>query len=320
VTSSVYEVDESQAGQLLTALRHWLPGTSWSAARALVRKRRIAINGVVCLDEARVLAQGETVSVAEHPLPAPPSDDDVRILFVDSHVVVVEKPSGMLTLRRKSEQRWSWERRNLQPTLDEVVPRLIAQNAARRAGTKTRMRRLPRIYSVHRIDRDTSGLVMFARTKEAQENFIDQFAARKTLRRYLAIIPGRIDNQTIETRMTRDRGDGVRGNSQNGRGPLAITHVRQLRRLGDYSEVECRLETGRTNQIRIHLAELGHPVCGDIKYRGPINAPVDDNSRCRRLALHATELRFIHPDTNKEGVFESPWPDGMLKYIDRLLR
>ncbi|MEZ6061924.1 MAG: RluA family pseudouridine synthase [Planctomycetaceae bacterium] len=311
--------DEEPAPTVLAALRGQREGLSWSAARRLLQSHCVAINGVLCVDEARRLTPGETLSIGTHPFPAPPSDDDVAVLHVDQDIVVVDKPSGMVTLRRLSERSWSAARRAVAPTLDEAVPRLIARHAADRRGTKLRQRR-PQLLSVHRIDRDTSGLLVFARNEESKQKIIQQFAEHAAVRRYLAVIPGTIVDQTIRSQLIRDRGDGLRGStSDTSIGQHAVTHVSTLRRVGEYSELECRLETGRTNQIRIHLAELGHPVCGDIKYRGPVGVPgMEDFSNAPRLALHAAELRFVHPTTGETMHFELPWPVDMRRFLNRL--
>ena len=124
----------------------------------------------------------------------------------------------------------------------------------------------------------------------------------------------------MTSQFIRDRGDGLRGSTDDTSiGEQAVTHFKTLRRIGDYSELECRLETGRTNQIRIHLAELGHPICGDIKYRGPFGMPhVVDESKIRRMALHAAELRFQHPTTEKLMRFQSDWPEDIQRHLDQL--
>ncbi len=281
-----------------------------------MQSRRILINGVLCIDEARRLTRGETVTVSDHRQPPPPSETDAYVRYVDKHIAIVEKPSGMLTLRPKSELGWSQRRRQQQPTLDEVVALLIARRAAHRSKTRLRPR-LPRLYAVHRIDRDTSGLLVFARNEDAQRRIIEQFAQHDAVRKYLAVIPGCLSDQTIRTHLVRDRGDGLRGSTpDNDAGQLAITHVSVLQKFHQFTEIECRLETGRTNQIRIHLAELGHPVCGDIKYRGRYNQPpLEDTSGAPRLALHAAQLKFVHPDTGKTLDFESPWPADLQPFL-----
>lgn len=297
-----------------------MPGTSWSEARKILHGRRVAINGALCLDEARRLTPGETVTLADRALPPPPRDEDVAIRFIDGSLVVVEKPSGMLTLRRLSEQGWTAQRRGLQPTLDEVIPRLIAQHAAHKTGSRVKRSRIPRLYPVHRIDRDTSGLLVIARSDEARQILISQFAEHKAVRTYLAIVPGHPKSQTICTQLIRDRGDGLRGSTSDASiGQQAVTHIKNLRKIGAYSELECRLETGRTNQIRIHLAEMGHPVCGDVKYRGPFGEPPrEDASGSPRLALHATRLQLAHPETGETLDYESPWPSDMQRLLERL--
>ncbi len=306
---------------VLAALRQYLPDDpSWSAVKKVLRARRVTIGGVLCVDEGRQLSKGEVLTVFDHPLPPPPTDKDVKIRHVDAELVVVEKPTGMVTLRRKPDLTWSWARKNLQPTLDECVPRLIGKHAAEKNESKHTLRKIPRLLPVHRIDRDSSGLLVFARNKESQTKIIHQFAQHNAVRKYFTLIPGSIEDQTVESQFIRDRGDGLRGSTADTTiGERAVTHFRTLRKIGAYSELECRLETGRTNQIRIHLAELGHPICGDIKYRGPFGKPqVADDSKIRRMALHAADLCFKHPTTGKLMRFQTSWPNDMQRYLDRL--
>lgn len=316
-----FNCTDDDSPTILACLRQHMPGKlSWSAVRKLLHGRHVTIGDVLCIDESRRLANGERITVHDHSVPPPPTQDDVKVLFVDDHVVVVEKPSGMTTLRRKDEMGWPQAKRLQQPTLDECVPRMIREHAAKRNESKRIKQRLPRLFSVHRIDRDSSGLLMFARNEEAQKNLIQQFAEHKAVRKYFALIPGRIEDQTVRSQFIRDRGDGLRGSTPDTSiGQEAVTHVRLLRTIGDFSELECRLETGRTNQIRIHMAELGHPICGDVKFRGPLNQPpIVDNSRCRRLALHAAVLEFEHPTDGKTMHFETSWPSQMQRFLNRL--
>lgn len=317
---------------VLAALRQHLPDApSWSAIKKILRARRVTIGGVLCIDEGRQLSRGEVVTVLDQPMPPPPTDKDVSIVYVDAALVVAEKPSGMVSLRRQADQNWSWNRKNQQPTLDECVARLIANHGNTSHGKSghqnkskpTNYNHLPQLFPVHRIDRDTSGLLVFARNSDVQTDLIQQFAQHQSVRMYLALIPGSIEDQTVRSHFVRDRGDGLRGSSTNSSdGQLAITHFRTLKSLGrvkppgNLSELECRLETGRTNQIRIHLAELGHPICGDIKYRGPFGTePIEDQSCIRRLALHAAQLNFEHPVNQKPMSFQSPWPADIQRYL-----
>lgn len=315
-----FTVSDETNETVLKQLRAHVPNISWNKARDLLRGRYIAIGGLLCLDEGRRLRNGEVVTVLDQQLPKPPADEDVLVRYVDNDVVIVEKPSGMETLRRKTDLTWSWARKNLQPTLDECVPRLIGEFSAKKNKSERNLQRIPRLLSVHRIDRDSSGLLMFARNKEAQTKIIHQFAQHDAVRQYLALVPGTLKDQTITTQFIRDRGDGLRGSTTDvSIGEHATTHVKTLRRIAGFSELECRLETGRTNQIRIHLAELGHPICGDIKYRCAFGKPpIKDRSGIHRLALHAAVLRVVHPTTGKLLDFSTAWPKDMQRFLKKL--
>lgn len=316
-----FTVADDNKDTISKLLRRHLPNSpSWNEVRKVLRSRTVSIGGVLCVDEARRLTRGEVVSVSDKPFPKPPSDDDVNVRYVDNDLVIVEKPSGMETLRRKSDLAWSWARKNLQPTLDECVPRLIGEHSAKQHNSERNSRRMPKLFPVHRIDRDSSGLLTFARNEEAQTKIILQFAQHDAVRKYLALIPGSIKDRTVTSQFIRDRGDGLRGSTTDTSiGQSATTHFKTLRRIGGFSEIECTLETGRTNQIRIHLAELGNPICGDIKYRGPFGQPpVKDRSGIRRMALHAAELRIKHPTSNKQLDFITQWPTDMERFIVKL--
>jgi 23S rRNA pseudouridine1911/1915/1917 synthase len=305
---------------VLAVLRVALPGESWSKLRQRLTRSQVSVNGVPCLHEARRVAAGDVVALHERPVETPQSRD-VEIVFIDAHVVVVAKPSGMMTHRRPEEKKWSVDKKALQPSLEEAVASLIARRSLdsglRKRGMHTRMSVL-RV--VHRLDRDTSGLLVLARSAEAEENLIGQFRRHTAHRVYWAIVHGHPVAETIESNLVRDRGDGRRGSVNNPKvGKRAVTHVRPLEDFGDYSLVECQLETGRTNQIRIHLSERGHLVCGDVKYRQPFAAPmIDDRSRAPRLALHAAELGFAHPLTGEEVCFRMPFPDDLSEFLNRL--
>src|SRR5262249_31997338 len=165
-----------------------------------------------------------------------------------------------------------------------------------------------------RLDKETSGLVVFARTVAAERGLGKQFRAHTVHRRYLAVVPGYVPKQTIRTRLVRDRGDGRRGSTGLAdQGKEAVTHVEPVERLPGYTLVACRLETGRTHQIRIHLAELGHPVCGEKVY-----GPRTDTSGAPRLALHAAELGFRHPAIGEEMRWTMPLPPDLGAVVQRL--
>ena len=156
----------------------------------------------------------------------------------------------------------------------------------------------------------------------AERHLGEQFRHHTTYRRYLAIVQGSVESQTISSRLVRDRGDGRHGSTAvPGVGKAATTHVRPLDQLRGYTLIECRLETGRTHQIRIHLSEQGHPVCGDKIYHQPLfKPPIPDTSGAPRLALHAAELGFVHPIGSDELRFSMPLPPDLKAFWERLRR
>jgi 23S rRNA pseudouridine1911/1915/1917 synthase len=363
-----YHVTAELAGKTLAgALRALLPGKSWNEVKRLIAGRYVQVSGNLCLDEGRKLTSKDVVKVWDHPLAKPAGERDVRIVYADEHLVIVEKPAGMTTLRHAEERHWPARRKQLQPTLDEILPRVLERHLGLRAETspkrqrgkrpagrdKSRGRepagRLPRVRPVHRLDRDTSGLMVFARTHEAEQALIRLFAKHKVERAYLAVVHGTPAEQTIDTWLVRDRGDGLRGSirsrhtscavradvaSGGASAPLAastaraepqaqraVTHVRPIETIGSYSIVECRLQTGRTHQIRIHLAEIGHMLCGEKTYTHALGGrPQPDDSRAPRHALHACELGLVHPITGQRLLFRSRWPKDLAAWLARLRR
>ena len=319
-------VTAADRGQTLAAfLRGKLGAASWSRVQQLVRGRHVLVHGNLCTDSARRLKTGEVVKVLEIAAAPPPRADDVRVVHVDDHVVVVEKPTGLTTTRHHEEASWPARRRQLQPTLEELVPDAIGRHLAARRGGRSggapARRRIPPVRAVHRIDRETSGLVVFARNVPASRILAEQFRLHATHRRYLALVAGRVRARTIRSRLVRDRGDGRRGSADGDVGKEAVTHVAPLEHFGDdYTLVECRLETGRTHQIRIHLAESGHVVCGERVYVAGRRNSAPDDSRAPRVMLHAAELGFTHPVSGAELRFTSPLPADMRKVITALRR
>jgi 23S rRNA pseudouridine1911/1915/1917 synthase len=321
---SAFHVEQDFAGRTLAAaLREWLAGRSWSDVRRLIQSRRIQLNGNLCLDEGRRLAEGDVVKLLAHSAPKPPGERDVRLQYLDEHLVVLEKPAGITSTRHAEEQLWSKRRRQLRPTLEELLPLIIAKvdpRVRRQRGVP------PPVRAVHRLDRETSGLMVFARTITAERGLMQQFKAHTTHRRYLAVARGRVEPQTIESRLVRDRGDGRRGSTTDPHaGKRAVTHVRPLElfdagRGEIYALVECRLETGRTHQVRVHMASIGHALLGDPVYgRGKsVHRQLLNQLDFDRQALHAAGLGFIHPVTKARLSFESALPSDMQELFTAL--
>ena len=228
--------------------------------------------------------------------------------------MVVEKPASVNTVRHPAELEWSEQRRELDPTLEDLTQWAIAKQLDRPT------RDLPRLRIVHRLDKETSGLLVFARSPLAERELGSQFRKHTVVRRYLAVVPGYLSPRTIKSNLVPDRGDGRRGSTQlPDVGKEAVTHVEVEERLPGYTLLSCRLETGRTHQIRIHLAEAGHPVCGDKVYMKKAGGEVfEDKSGAPRLALHATELGFEHPASGVHLHWTMPLPGDLAKLVESL--
>jgi 23S rRNA pseudouridine1911/1915/1917 synthase len=279
-------------------LRELMPGKSWNEVRRLVRTGKIFVDGAVALDAAAFVAAGAEIELRQNAPRATrtPSLPRSAILHVDAQVVVVAKPAGISTVPYDEHERG---------TLDELVMETLSE----------RGRRAP-LGIVHRIDKETSGVVVFARTLAAKYHLKNQFRFHTVGRRYVAIAHGPVKTATIKSRLVQDRGDGRRGSTDNEElGREAITHVKWLETLRGATLVECRLETGRTHQIRIHLAERGHPLVGERvyskSYRGELIA-------APRLMLHARELEFEHPQTSARVRFEQAMPLDMQAMLESL--
>ena len=235
------------------------------------------------------------------------------IRHLDEDVVVVEKASGISTVRHPAERTWKDSRRELAPTLDDITQQAIAKRL------HVKKHELPRLRIVHRLDKDTSGLVVFARSVRAERDLGRQFKAHTVIRRYIAIVNGAVRPQTFSSWLVRDRGDGRRGSGPEPSGKHAVTHVDVLENLDHYTVLVCQLETGRTHQIRIHLAEAGHPVCGETVYnRRADGMVIEDESGSPRLALHAAELGFAHPASGKELSWTMAPPPDLDRFLNRI--
>ena len=245
---------------------------------------RVRVNGMVTRLPATALVTGDVVEVgakmARSPLPP-----GLRVVHEDRDVIVVDKPAGLLTIATERERRRT------------AYAHLMAHTRARRPPG--------RVFIVHRLDRLASGLLVFAASPAAKQALQAQFHAHAAERTYLALVEGRVtrDAGTVRNRLVDDEPGRVRETQDPARGRPAVTHWRVVHRAARHTLLEVRLETGRRNQIRVHLAGLGHPVAGDRSY-GSETDPLG------RLALHAHVLGFDHPRSGERLRFVSPAPAG----------
>ena len=209
--------------------------------------------------------------------------DRINIVFEDASVIVVDKPAGLLTIATEAEK-------------EKTAYAALRARANRKKPPE-------KIFIVHRLDREASGLLVFAKTIEAKEGLQNQFKDHTAGRRYCAVVEGRVeaDDFSIRSYLAENAAYRVYSTRNKGSGKLAITHVHVVRRKPKATLVQVRLETGRKHQIRVHLAEQGHPIVGDKIY-GRQSTPI------RRLALHGEYLSFRHPGTGKRMEFESRYP------------
>ena len=259
-------------------------GHSNKQIKSLLDTGKVFLQGMPTADGRRD-AKVKDVEVIPNAPRLRPGRDPV-LLYRDPDFAVVYKPAGYLSVRAANRHR--------DPNMMGFVHRLCGEA-------------LP----VHRLDEETSGLMLVALTEFGQTKLKEQLEARTVSRRYWAIISGHwTKRKTIDTVIHRNRGDGLRGTRENAadKGQRAITHVQPLSKLQGASMVQCVLETGRTHQIRIHLSEAKHPVLGDTLYGSMRMA-----NRAPRLALHAFSLSFQHPRTGEPKIFRVPLADDLEK-------
>lgn len=308
------EAEHTLAKVLRSRLHEHQP--SWNDVRALIENRRVKIGESVCTDPARRVHEGEIIELLGHAATKPRNStaDTLVIRHLDDHLVVVEKPSGISSVRHPAELQWNDKRRQLDPTLQDVTQWAIAKKLNRSAHS------LPPLRIVQRLDKETSGLLVFVRSVLAERELGLQFRKHTVVRRYLAIAPGVWIARTIRSTLIRDRGDGRRGSTHqpDRTGKEAITHIAIEERLPKHTLLSCRLETGRTHQIRIHAAEAGYPICGEKVYTksaGGVELPL---TAAPRLMLHAIELGFEHPVTREAMQWTMQPPPDFQKFLEQM--
>jgi len=262
------------------------------AAQEAVRNGRVDLDGDRCDEPGREVAEDAPIAFFPNRPQLRKVAGRLRVLHEDPHVLIVDKPAGLLSQPTPEDER------------DTLVSRATRYLKLRHGAGKTF------IGVVHRLDKDTSGALALARSPEAIRAFQKLFREHDIERQYLAVVEGtpRRESGTIDLSLVKDRGDLRRGVARReDEGRRAVTHYRVVERFGPVASlVACWLETGRTHQIRIHLAEIGHPVVGEAVYR-PRSQP-SCKAHFHRQALHAQTLGFVHPILGHEVKVEAPLP------------
>lgn len=264
------------ATTLLDVLQARLPDSSKTTLRALLKNDRVRVNGSTERDAKRAIAPDDRVEIAGR---TERIDSRVRILFEDADLIVIEKAEGLLTVPSEEV---------LYETAETILGKYVG-------GT---------VHHVHRLDRDTSGVLVFAKNTWIRDRLQELFAGHDVDRVYVAVVHGKLSERsgTFRSYLAENRNLRVRTVAGPAEGKEAITHYRTVASGRRYSMVELTLETGRRHQIRVHLAEAGHPVLGDTMYG---KGREDDFGR---LALHAKHLGFVHPRTGEKAAFTTELP------------
>lgn len=270
-------------------LEKHMGGMTKTSIKHLLARRIVQVNGAVETRPDLALKAGDEVVIQPGRGNQTLVHPKLKIVYEDDHLIVVEKQPGLLTVAAH-------------PGATETTAFSLLRDYVKKANRKNG------IWTVHRLDRETSGLLVFAKTQELQEYMRTYWRQLVTQRTYVAVVEGSVekDADTIRSWFTEDpKSTVVYSSPVDDGGKLAITHYRTIKRSDDCSLLELHLETGRTNQIRVHMASIGHPVLSDRKY-GHYQSPID------RLALHARILEFIHPVTEEKVHFETPVPRAFL--------
>ena len=282
---------------LMDFLQAKMGGMAKASIKQLLSQRRVTVNNAIQTRHDTPIRRGEIVVIASGRGNVELRHPKLRVVYEDDALIVVEKKNGLLTVPVKADSK--------ETTVFSILKEYVRKQSHRNT-----------VHVVHRLDRETSGLLVFAKSPELQEYMRTYWRQLVTKRSYVALVEGKLEKNEgkITSWLTEDSRTALVSSSpvDNG-GQLAITNYKVLKESAlqtdeadlktEYSLVELNLETGRTNQIRVHMASMGHPVVGDRKYgHGNESSPID------RLCLHARVLEFIHPMTEKKVRFEAPMP------------
>ena len=286
-----------EPAELMSFLMRVMQGISRTKAKELLSQRMVYVDHVITTRYNHPLLPGQLVQVAKNRHKHELRSRWVRLVYEDAFLLVVEKKEGILTNALPGDRR-----ENVKSILDEYVKRQSKSFS---------------VHTVHRLDKGTSGLLLFAKRRDIQQMFTDNWHDFVTDRRYVAVAQGEMekDSGTVTSWLADNKMFVSYSTPFDNGGKQAITHYRTLERKNGYSLVELKLDTGRKNQIRVHLHDLGHPIVGDYKYGSTVEEFGDRSNPVGRICLHAFRLVFRHPITGETLNFETPYPGCFMQLL-----
>ena len=277
-------------GTLLEAAAAILKDHTPSKIKSMLKHRQFAVNGTPSVQFDRPVAAGDVLSVNFSKSFAMFSHPRIRLIYEDEHVIVIDKGYGLLSMATENEK---------DGTVYSVLRDYVKTNDP-----------AARVYILHRLDKNTSGIMMLAKTAEAKDVMQHNWNNMVLSRKYVAVVEGNVekDEDIVQSYLAETAQFEVYSTKDKEKGQLAITRYKVVKRRGNYSMLEVELDTGRKNQIRVHMHDIGHPISGDRKYGEKPNS-------IHRVALHAHTLKFAHPITRKLMSFESPIPASFASLV-----
>lgn len=268
--------------ELLDFLLKTFSSQSRNSVKSLLSSKKVSVNGAPVTQYNFQLVPKDVVYISNNVIRRK-TRSNLPIIYEDDEIIVINKPSGLLSVASDNEK-------------NSTAYRMVAEYVQQKDKHN-------RIFIVHRIDEDTSGVLMFAKSSKIQEAFQEKWNDIVTKRGYYAIVEGHMEKpeDTIKSYLKKNAQNMMYSSKKSGDGQLAITHYKVLKESKDYSLLDVNIDTGRKNQIRVHLGERGHYIIGDDKYGNPSNP-------LKRLGLHAYCLEFKHPITNKKMRFLAKIP------------
>ncbi len=279
-----------EPAELMQFLMNKISGISRTRAKELLSQRMVYVDKEIVTQYNYPLHSGQLVQISKKRHVHILNSRWVRLVYEDTFLLVVEKKQGILTNALPGDRR-----ENVKSILGEYVKR---QNKAFS------------VHTVHRLDKGTSGLLLFAKRRDIQKNFTDNWKDIVTDRRYIAVVQGEMekDSGTVTSWLNDNKMFVTYSSQEDNGGKFAATHYRTLKRKNGFSLVELKLDTGRKNQIRVHMQDLHHPIVGDFKYGSTLDRYGDCYDAAGRICLHAFRLAFRHPITGELLQFETPYP------------